>query len=177
MPVQLKRIYNISGSHTPEQLKMYRNLIDEIRVRIGDEDPSNNILRGCIERYSDNMIIAILKTTLNDINSGYPKTSWSMEHVYKHINSSLLIDGAIVFMLMREGILQVENQIDFSDSGISIAMFNKSQIYQSWYGMMVQQYAQAKQEEKSAIIPKSPNSGFYSIGSPYSYTGTGRWRL
>jgi hypothetical protein len=70
---------------------------------------------------------------------------------------------------MGEGLLQLRNQIDYSDSGLTIAMFNKTQLYQSWWGTLVQDYMRAKAAVKSAILPSSANSGFVGMGSEYSY--------
>jgi hypothetical protein len=72
---------------------------------------------------------------------------------------------------MAEGILQLRNQVDYSDSGLTVAMFNKTGMYQGWVGFLLQTYLSDKKAVKSAVIPKSANSGFVGIGTEFGYDG------
>ena len=147
---------------------MYKDLIDDFRLAIADDIPEKNITIGKIHQYTDNQIISLMQRALRDLNCGYPKSNKTITEMYK-TNANILIMGAIIFSLLREGIFQLRNQIDFNDSGLSIAMFNKTTLYQSWYGTLLNQYLQEKQNYKDSIIPSSPNAGFVGIMSEFGY--------
>lgn len=168
MPVVLTKVYHITGDYTEKEKEVYKNLIDEFRLGIGDDIPEHNVLYNKMYQYSDNMIISLLNRAMRDCNNGYPKSNLSIVRFYEE-NANLLLLGATIFSLIREGIFQVRNQIDFNDSGLSIAMFNKTQLYQSWYGTLVQQYMQEKQMYKDSIIPSSEGAGFVGISSEFGY--------
>ena len=168
MSVVLAKIYEISGNYTEEEKSVYKDLIDDFRLAIADDIPEKNITIGKIYQYTDNQIISLMQRALRDLNCGYPKSNKTITEMYK-TNANILIMGAIIFSLLREGIFQLRNQIDFNDSGLSIAMFNKTTLYQSWYGTLLNQYLQEKQNYKDSIIPSSPNAGFVGIMSEFGY--------
>lgn len=169
MSVVLKRKYNFKGNYTEDQKELLQYMIDTFRLRIGDDDPERNILYKKTCRYSDEKIKQLLDTAMNDINGGQPRTNYDIFEFNSICDNDLVVNGAIVFALLREGLLQVANQVDYSDSGLSIGMFNKTQLYQSWYSQLLQLYLNDKAEWKRAVLPKSENSGFYSVASEFSY--------
>lgn len=169
MPVILSKKYSISGQYTSEEIEIYKQIIDDVRLRVADDDPDLNVLNNKIQQYNDNIIIQLANMVLRDLNSGIPRTRYTIPQMWNTIDPGLLIDGIVVFSLLREGILQLRNQIDFNDSGLSISMFNKTGIYQSWYGMMLQDYLRKKADLKAAAIPRSANSGFLGIGTEFGY--------
>jgi hypothetical protein len=172
MPIIMKKRYSISGTYTPDQIEVLEGLIDNFRGKMFDDDPEKNILIGKKNQYTDNKIISLLNITMNDINSGWPKTNYDLFQFVNLIDNDMPVDGAIVFALMGEGVLQLRNQVDYSDSGLSISMFNKTGLYQSWAGIYLQDYMAQKKEFKSTVIPRSENSGFYGIGTEFGY---GSW--
>lgn len=169
MPVVLKKIYNFQGNFTEEEKEAYEAAIEMFRIKMGDDDPERNILNKKMAQYSDNKIVALIKSALSDINSDYPITNYTLVDFYKMGQDDLVIWGAMIFAMMGEGILQLRNQVDFSDSGLTIAMFNKSPQYQTWAQFLSQMYFQPKKEFKSAVIPSSYGSGFIGIGSEFGY--------
>lgn len=171
MPLVMKKIYKITGNYTAEQKETLQQLINEFRIRMSDDDPEKNILNKKKAQYSDDKIVSFLKLGAHDINGGIPPTKYSIFQLYKMGNSDLIVEGAMIFSLIAEGILQMRNQVDYSDSGLSIAMFNKTGIYQGWVGFLLQQYLADKKEFKSSVIPNSFNSGFFGITSEFGYRG------
>jgi hypothetical protein len=169
MPVVMNKLYSITGNYTPEQIEILKGYIDTFRLRVKDYDPDKNILIGKKLEFTDNEIIALIKTSLSDINSGYPRSNYTLFDFTALIDVDTVMDGAVIFSLMGDGILQLRNQIDYSDSGLTIAMFNKTTLYQSWMGLLLQDYMRAKAAVKAAILPTSENSGFVGMGSEYSY--------
>lgn len=171
MPLVMKKIYSFSGNYTNEEKDILQQMITTFRLKIGDMDPEKNILNKKQESYSDDRIVGFFNVALSDLNGGFPKTDYKMFEFVNVYTDNLIVDGAIVFALMSEGLLQLKNQVDFSDSGLSIAMFNKTTLYNSWFSFLLQSYLQGKREFKTAIIPLSENSGFVGISTEYSFYG------
>ena len=174
MPIVMQRQYVISGNYTAEQMAQLATYIDEFRLRIADDDAEKNILDGRQLKYTDDKIVQFLLVALNDLNGGIPKTNYTIFDFQPAIEDDLLIEGAIVFALIAEGLLQLKNQVDYSDSGLSIAMFNKTGAYQGWTQFFLQTYLQDKAEMKRTIIPRSSNSGFVGFGG-YGERGWSGW--
>lgn len=166
MPIVLKKHFNITGNYTDSQKLILTELITDFRVRIFDDDPNKNILNSKKEQYTDNKIVGLLKVAIKDVNGGSPQTNYTMFNVPE---KDLLVNGAMVFAMIGEGILQLRNQISYSDSGLSIGMFDKTGQYQSWASFIFQNYLRDKAEFKSSIIVNSENSGFVGISSEFGY--------
>ncbi|MGL5718190.1 MAG: hypothetical protein ACRCX2_34615 [Paraclostridium sp.] len=172
MPLVMKRNYGFIGDYTENEKEQLQGLIDIFRLRMADDDPEKNILNNKLSQYSDEKVIRFLYTSLDDLNGGIPKTNYSIFEFIKVSDNDLLVLGAMVFALMSEGILQVRNQLDFNDSGLSIGMFNKTSIYQGWASFIMQTYFQYKAEWKNSLTSRLPNSGFVGIDSEFGvYNG------
>lgn len=174
MPVVLEKKYSIPNSYDAPTTELMKVLIDDFRLRISDDIPENNILNQKTLTYTDGVICQLYENALRDLNAGTPRTRYEMANFAQMFGESVLTLGAIVFALFREGMLQLKNQVDFSDSGLSIGMFNKFPQYQSVWGSILQTYLQEKADVKAAVIAKSPNAGFFGIASEYSYRRTDR---
>jgi len=166
MPIVMKRKYSLDGNYTDEQKERLTSLIDLFRVSISDDDPERNILNKKTSRYSDKQVIKLLERAIKDINGGQPLTKFT---IYDFTDDSLLIDGTVVFSMIAEGILQLSNKVDYSDSGLSIALFNKSPEYQGWAGFLLQNYMRDKAEFKAAYIGTNSPSIFVGISSEFGY--------
>lgn len=169
MPIIMKRNYSLQGNYTDEQKVILEKLIGAFRITIGDDDPEKNILNKKMNAYSDDKIIRFLNRAMADLNGGQPRTDFSIWDFAQNWDDTLIVDGAVVFAMMSEGMLQLRNQVDFSDSGLSIGMFNKTQLYQGWGSFLLQSYMQSKAELKAAVIAKSQPSMFVGIGSEFGY--------
>lgn len=170
MSIVLNKIYTISGDYTDAQKAVLTELIDSFRLMAGDDEPERYILREKISYYSDNKIIQFMNMAVRDINNtGEPRTGYTLFSLYSQHMDMDIIQGALLFSCLAEGLLQTANQIDFNDSGLSIAMFNKTQLYQSWYGVLAQEYVSSKERFKRSILPDSANAGFVGIGSEFGY--------
>lgn len=166
MAVILSRIYNIPGVYSEDEKAMYQDIIDAVRLRIADDEPLRNILNKQQEKVTDGEIISLANEVGRDLNSGTPRTKYPLKQFY-NMDSNVIIMGIMVFWFIKEGLLQTANQTDFNDSGLTIQMFNKTPLYQSWYQTLINPYLQAKQDIKDSIIPSSLNSGFVGIHSEF----------
>lgn len=143
-------------------------LINGFRDLVYDFDRSENILTGKQERYSDAVIVGFLQRGIADIKIGSVRKDYTMFNFPNHYRG-LISKAGVVMCLIAEGILQLRNQVDYNDSGFSLAMFNKTGAYQGWAGFLLQQYMQEKAELKSGEVFSLPNAGFVEIISEFGY--------
>ena len=169
MPIIMNKKYSIKGNYTDEQKAILERLIGMFRLTVGDDDPEKNILNKKMSAYSDEKVIRFLNRAMADINGGQPLTTFTIWTFAEQWDDTLIVDGAVVFAMLSEGILQLRNQVDFSDSGLTIGMFNKTQLYQGWASFLLQSYMQAKADLKAAVIAKAQPSMFVGIGSEFGY--------
>lgn len=169
MPIILERQSNVEGNFTPAEREAYIRLVSSFRLFIADDDPERNILDMKKFSYTDQKVVELIDLAKQDINLYAPLTSMSVLDIYQKNASMLLVKGAVVFALIREGLLHVKNKVNYNDSGLNINFFDKSPDYQSWIGMLLNSYMQERNQFKSSVIPSSANAGFYGIHSEFSY--------
>lgn len=139
--------------------------IGELRQILCDEDGSKNILNKKLQQYTDAQLAFFLKRAIRDANGGIPRTDFTLETFPEE---DLVLNGAVVFACISEGLLQLRNQTDYSDAGLSISLFNKTAGYQGWAGFLLQSYVQDKQDFKRGILANQHGAGFYGIRSQFS---------
>lgn len=155
----------------PDEKQMAIELFEDFRTQVLDFAAEENILNEMEIENSNVRIDRYFRRAIRDLNSGTPTTRYDM---FDFPDKGLLVEGAVIFYLISQGILQLRNQLDYSDAGLSIGMFNKTGQYQSWAQFLLMGYMQAKQDFKRSVIPRSPNAGFVGIGSEFGYyTGWG----
>lgn len=159
-------------SDEAEREKMI-NLFDAFRTEINDANAELNILNGQEIENSNLRILKYFQRAIRDLNSGTPITKYQIKDFP---DEGLLIDGAVIFYLIANGILQMRNQLDYNDGGLAIGMFNKTGQYQSWAQFLLQTYQQNKMSFKQGELARSYNAGFLGIGSEFGYlTGWGEY--
>lgn len=139
--------------------------IAELKSMLADDDGSKNILNRKMPQYNDTQLRFFLRRALSDANGGVPPTNYTLE---QFPDDGLILTAAVIFACIAEGILQLRNQTDYSDAGLSLSMFNKTGGYQGWAGFLLQSYTQDKTDFKRGIIASSPGAGFYGIRSQFS---------
>ena len=171
MPIILKRSISIDNHEnlTDAQKEVVYGLLIRFMSRMKELDSKNNIW-GTDHFFSDQEVYNHYIDAVKDINTGNPRTSFSLYEL-KNEDEGLLIDGAIIMALMAEGLLQLRNQVSYSDSGLSINMFDKTQLYQSWLGFLINMYMAKKAEFKAYAGTLQPNGGFVGISSEFGYMG------
>jgi hypothetical protein len=139
--------------------------ITELRLMLQDEDGSKNILNKKMPQYNDAQLEMLLRRALSDINTDAPATDYSLEEFPQE---DLILLGATIFACIMEGMLQLRNQVDYNDAGLSISMFNKTGGYQGWAGFLLQYYIQQKNGFKRGVIANQTGAGFFGIRSQFS---------
>ena len=78
----------------------------------------------------------------------------------------LLIYGSSINTLRSAGILQSRNELAYSSGGVSVRIFDKTQLYQSWINQFVAEYERKKQNFKISLNINSALAG--GVASEYS---------
>ena len=78
----------------------------------------------------------------------------------------LLIYGSAINTLRSAGILQSRNELAYSSGGVSVRIFDKTQLYQSWINQFVAEYERKKQNFKISLNINSAMAG--GVASEYS---------
>lgn len=145
----------------PADVAKAYELKDIFRRQIGDDEKAKNILDNQNFSFSDTQIYGFIKDAIGDINSGIPRTAYTIAGINDDI---FVVRGAIVMALIARGILEVKNSLNYSDQGLSINTYDKGPNYQSWAGMISAQYTQSKMEYKNA---EAYRNMFVGIGSDF----------
>ena len=118
-----------------------------IRLYLRDFPELNRLIKG--EETSDRMIAWAVVDALDDFNSTPPFIgSYGLSNFP---STSLLREGATIRILESVGLLQLRNQMNYSDGGITVSVSDKSQFLMSWTNMLRQSYEQKKVRIKSSI--------------------------
>lgn len=140
------------------------SLFDDFRTEIYDYCADKNIL-------DDKKIVAnaknihkYFKRAIRDLNTGVPITNYT---ILNFPDTGLLVEGAVVFFLISNGILQLRNQLNYNDAGLTISMFDKSGMYMSWVQLLYNMYIQGKTAFKRTETTRKYGAGFYGIGSEF----------
>lgn len=120
----------------------------KVRRRVGDDSKAKNILDQGEYTFTDENIYGYILDAIDDINTGTPKTSYSISELD---DPALLSNGAIVMALIARGIVETKNGLNFSDQGLTVNTYDKGPAYMQWVNMMVQSYEKSKADLKNAL--------------------------
>ncbi len=154
-----------------ERIKMV-SLFDDFRTEIYDCCPEKNILDDKKNVADARHVHRYFKRAVRDLNAGSPITNYTLVNFP---DTGLLVEGAVVFFLIANGLLQLRNQLNYNDAGLTINMFDKSAMYQSWVQMLYSMYLQGKKSFKNSEITRSYGAGFYGIGSEFGLMAGDWW--
>ena len=153
---------------TDTQKVRYTELAEMFRTSINDYDAEKNILAGKKLDLKDTEVYRYFKRAMADINKGAPPTDYTI-FTFPKKHHGLLIDAAFIFYCIANGVLQLRNQLDYNNAGLTVALFNKTGGYQQWASYMMQMYSMDKKEFKRSVIVDSPGAGFVGVGSEFGY--------
>ena len=78
----------------------------------------------------------------------------------------LLIYGSSIQVLRSAGLLHSRNELVYSSGGVSVRIFDKTQLYQSWIAQFVAEYEHKKKNYKIAANINNAMAG--GVASEYS---------
>jgi hypothetical protein len=135
--------------------------VGRLRKFLRDIDELNKLLEG--KESSDSQLRMALEDALDDWNNTPPRlTPVTLEN---HPSPRLLIRGAAIEVLISAGIFYSRNRLNYSDGGITVAVYDRAQDYQAWANHFVNDYERKKIETKKAINVEAAWGG---IPSEYS---------
>jgi hypothetical protein len=139
--------------------KREKELIYHLRVMLKDLPDDTIRSLGTLveeqrgERWSDMQLLVYLNQAIADINAEPAHTSYTLDN-FPEAWKACVINGAMIFSLVAEGVLQVGEQFSYSDNGISLSI-NLAQGYQSMAQMLLAGYTQLKKDIKRAMRPQA----------------------
>jgi hypothetical protein len=146
---------------TEEGKKKQQEVRHVLRLFLNDTPELNRLTR----KYEsdDPRLDLAIQLALDDYNVTPPLLDTAT--VVSYPSLFLLIYGAAIQVLRSQGLLQSRNELVYSSGGVSVRIFDKTQLYQSWIAQFVAEYERKKQNYKMALnINNALGSG---IGSEY----------
>lgn len=144
----------------PSASKRLNQMVHVTRLYMRDHPHLNRLIRG---QESDDRIIAwALIDTLDDFNSTPPFLGAVGLTNFPSMN--LLRLGTVATLLESVAILQIRNQLSFSDGGISIAVSDKAPLLMNFSQMLRGRYEQQRDRIKASqnIEMAMEGSGHFS---------------
>jgi len=134
--------------------------VGRLRKFLRDIDELNKLLEG--KESTDSQLRMAIEDALDDWNSTPPLiTAATLEN---HPSPRLLLRGAAIEVLNSAGIFYSRNRLNYSDGGITVAVFDRAQDYQAWANRFVQDYENKKNQIKKAI---NVSAGWGCVPSEY----------
>jgi len=133
-----------------------------LRLFLNDTPDLNRLIR-TYESTDEKLDLAML-LAVDDYNVTPPLLSTSQVSNFPSLY--LLIYGASIQVLRSAGLLQSRNELAYSSGGVSVRIFDKTQLYQSWIAQFVAEYERKKQNFKIALNINSALAG--GVSSEYS---------
>lgn len=133
------------------------NLVNVLRVRLKDTHPDYRK-----RRWVDSELQTFLENALWDINVTPPQTTYFLYSgntaYYNSVPDwkGLIVEGAVIFSLIAQGIFEIGKEFSFSDNGISLSM-DRGGKYQNFASMLLSQYEARKVAVKT-------NYSFNAVG-------------
>ena len=136
-----------STTQIPSASKRMNEMVAMIRLYLRDFPELNRLISG--EETSDRMIAWAIIDALDDYNTTPPFIGSASLNNFP--STSLLREGAVIRILESVGLLQVRNQMNYSDGGVSVSISDKAPLLMGWIQMLRQSYEQKKIRIKSSM--------------------------
>lgn len=115
-----------------------------LRLFLNDTPELNRLIRR--EESTDEKLDLAIRLALDDYTITPPNLGTTT--ILNYPSLYLLIYGATIQTLRSAGLLQSRNELVYSSGGVSVRIFDKTQLYQSWIVQFVAEYEQKKQNQK-----------------------------
>jgi hypothetical protein len=134
---------HLGGTEDPPHLQEVRKLL---RLFLNDTPELNRLIRQ--EESDATHLDLALRLAIDDYNITTPLLGAVSVSSFPSIY--LLIHGAAIQTLKMNGILQSRNELNYSSGGVTVRTFDKTQLYQSWIALFLQDYERKKMNFKIA---------------------------
>lgn len=132
---------------TVEEQAAQENARRLLRLFLNDTPELNRLIRK--EESDDERLDLALALTVDDWNITPPFLGNLT--VANFPSLFLLIYGGAINTLRSAGLLQSRNELAYSSGGVSVRIFDKTQLYQSWIAQFVAEYERKKQNYKISL--------------------------
>jgi hypothetical protein len=133
-----------------------------LRLFLNDTAELNRLIRK--QESDDEKLDLALLLAVDDYNVTPPLLG--TQQVANFPSLYLLIYGASIQVLRSAGLLQSRNELAYSSGGVSVRIFDKTQLYQSWIAQFVAEYERKKQNFKISLNIGNALAG--GVSSEYS---------
>ena len=133
-----------------------------LRLFLNDTPELNRLIR--TQESNDEKLDLALALAVDDYNMTPPLLG--AQQVANFPSLYLLIYGASIQVLRSAGLLQSRNELAYSSGGVSVRIFDKTQLYQSWIAQFMAEYERKKQNFKISLNIDAALAG--GVSSEYS---------
>jgi len=133
-----------------------------LRLFLNDTPELNRLIR--TQESDDAKLDLALLLAVDDYNITAPLLG--NVQVWNFPSMFMLIYGASIQVLRSAGLLQSRNELAYSSGGVSVRIFDKTQLYQSWIAQFVAEYELKKRNFKMALNIDAALAG--GVSSEYS---------
>jgi len=148
------------GSTEDRARQEFRRLL---RLFLNDTPELNRLIRR--HESSDDKLDLATALALSDFNDTPPLLN--QYSVSNFPSLYLLIYGSTINVLRSAGLLQSRNELAYSSGGVSVRIFDKTQLYQSWIAQFMGEYEMKKRNFKIAL---NINGALGGGGVPSEYS-------
>lgn len=145
-------------------VKTVEDFIKAVRDYLRDEPRLNRLIEGV--EHSDNLIFSAILDAINDYNMIPPPMPFMTGSRIPQQLWTLIKIGAIIHLLQSLTLLHVRNQLNYSDGGIHVGVFDKQGPIQLLIGLLKPDF---DTKLKAYKISENLNSCFGGVHSEYFY--------
>lgn len=155
----------LEGTGNKALPKKFVKLVNMVRAHVRDFPELNRITAGT--ESSDRQIALAILEAIDDFNTTPPLIASANLSNFPSI--SLLIRGAVIFLLEGVGLLQTRNNLSYFDgTGVQVNVSDKGPQLLQWINLYTQQYEARKRRLKQALNMQRALNGS-GLSSEYAY--------
>lgn len=134
------------------------DLIMGLRKRLGDNRPDRYQFSDKVEKWDDDELLEFLMDSVDDFNLETPLTYFSLE-TCPDIMRGIILEGAFIYSLIRQGVLESNEKFSYSDHGLSLTL-DKYVGYNAVWNTLLAAHIERRRRVKRQLQPS-----FLGLGS------------
>lgn len=156
-------------ANVSEAQKDLADFVSYLRAYLRDFPELNRLIDG--QETSDRMLAWAVIDALDDFNNTPPHIGVFTVSNFPY--KSLLLRGSVISVLESVGMLQMRNQMQYSDGGITVSVSDKAPMIMQWISMLQSTYESKKLNYKmsrniqDALQGDGIMSDYYFLGGYY----------
>jgi len=163
MTQQLQGATGLSGMSD-----VFNSFVQTVRLYMRDYPELNRLVKG--EEHSSRMIAWAIMDMLSDFAGTPPNLGYfTLEMMLQRHYQSFCLRGTVISLLQSAAILQMRNQLNFSDGGISVGVSDKAPQYLQFMSQLQQKYEQEKVQRKVALNIEAAMGDAGGVHSEYFF--------